>query len=142
MAGRGEILADCPAARAVGVAPWVVSTHVDPRHLDVWWGEGIAEYISSLLPRRHLASAVAEAGKHTYTLRTLFDTTYANSDVSRTYDWGYLAARYMVEKHPADVSTVLGYYRAGDWTAARSFLTSLDYESDWNAWLTAVAAGA
>ncbi|MFD0151236.1 collagenase [Streptomyces sp. NPDC055721] len=48
----------------------------------------------------------------------------------------------MVEKHPADVATVLGHYRTGNWTAARSFLTSLDYESDWNAWLTTVAAGA
>jgi hypothetical protein len=37
---------------------------------------------------------------------------------------------------------VLGHYRVGNWTAARAFLTSLDYESDWNAWLTTVSAGA
>lgn len=108
----------------------------------VWWGEGIAEYISYSYRGTTYASAVAEAGKHTYSLRTLFDTTYANSDVNRTYNWGYLAARYMIERHPADVATVLGHYRAGNWTAARSFLTSLDYESDWDVWLTAVAAGA
>ncbi len=109
----------------------------------VWWGEGIAEYVSYSYRGITYTNAMAEAGKHTYSLRTLFDTTYANSDVSRTYNWGYLAARYMVERHPADVATVLGHYRTGDWAAARSFLTSLDYESDWNAWLTAVAtAGA
>ena len=108
----------------------------------VWWGEGIAEYISYSYRGVPYTSALAEAGKHTYSLRTLFDTTYANSDVSRTYNWGYLAARYMVERHPADVATVLGHYRTGDWAAARSFLTSLDYESDWNAWLTSVATGA
>lgn len=108
----------------------------------MWWGEGIAEYVSYSYRGITYANAVAEAYKHTYSLRTLFDTTYANSDVNRTYNWGYLAARYMVEKHPADVATVLGHYRTGNWTAARSFLTSLDYESDWNAWLTTVAAGA
>ncbi len=108
----------------------------------VWWAEGLAEYVSYSYRGVTYTNAIAEAGKHTYALRTLFDTTYANSDVNRTYNWGYLAARYMIERHPADVTTVLGHYRTGNWTAARSFLTSLDYESDWNAWLTAVAAGA
>lgn len=108
----------------------------------VWWGEGIAEYISYSYRGVTYANALAEAGRHTYSLRTLFDTTYSDSDVNRTYNWGYLAARYMVERHPADVTTVLGRYRTGDWTAARSFLTSLDYESDWSAWLTSVAAAA
>lgn len=108
----------------------------------VWWGEGIAEYVSYSYRGVTYSKALAEAGKHTYALRTLFDTTYANSDVNRTYNWGYLAARYMVERHPADVTALLGHYRAGDWTAARSLLTSLDYEDDWNAWLTSVAAGA
>lgn len=108
----------------------------------VWWGEGIAEYVSYSYRGVTYYNALAEAGKHTYSLRTLFDTTYANSDVNRTYNWGYLAARYMIEKHPADVATVLGHYRTGNWTAARSFLTSLDYESDWNAWLTSVATAA
>ncbi|EFL19742.1 predicted protein [Streptomyces sp. C] len=108
----------------------------------VWWGEGIAEYVSYSYRGVTYSNALAEAGKHTYSLRTLFDTTYANSDVNRTYNWGYLAARYMVEEHPADVATVLGHYRDGNWTAARSLLTSLDYESDWNAWLTSVATAA
>ncbi len=108
----------------------------------VWWGEGIAEYVSYSYRGVTYTNALAEAGKHTYSLRALFDTTYANSDVNRTYNWGYLAARYMVERHPAEVATVLGHYRTGNWAAARSFLTSLDHESDWNAWLTAVAAGA
>ncbi|KQV15339.1 hypothetical protein ASE03_05920 [Kitasatospora sp. Root187] len=108
----------------------------------VWWGEGFAEYISYSYRGVTYANAVAEAGKHTYSLRTLFDTTYNNTDTNRTYNWGYLAARYMIEKHPADVTAVLGYYRTGNWTAARSLLTSLNYESDWNTWLTAVAAGA
>ncbi|THA30557.1 hypothetical protein E6W17_37605 [Streptomyces sp. A1547] len=110
--------------------------------LTVWWGEGIAEYVSYSYRGVTYYNALAEAGKHTYSLRTLFDTTYANSDVNRTYNWGYLAARYMIEKHPADVATVLGHYRTGNWTAARSFLTSLDYESDWNTWLTSVATAA
>ncbi|WP_425424501.1 collagenase [Streptomyces katrae] len=108
----------------------------------VWWSEGLAEYVSYSYRGVPYTAALAEAARHTYSLRTLFDTTYANSDVNRTYNWGYLAARYMIERHPADVATVLGHYRTGNWTAARSYLTSLDYESDWNAWLTAVGAAA
>ncbi|GAA4833395.1 hypothetical protein GCM10023235_04850 [Kitasatospora terrestris] len=108
----------------------------------VWWGEGFAEYVSYSYRGVTYANAVAEAGKHTYALRTLFDTTYANTDTNRTYNWGYLATRYMIEKHPSDVTAVLGHYRSGNWAAARTLLTSLDYEADWNAWLTSVAAGA
>nr|WP_329427474.1 collagenase [Streptomyces sp. NBC_01268] len=108
----------------------------------VWWGEGIAEYVSYSYRGIPYTKATAEAGNHTYSLRTLFDTTYDNTDVNRTYNWGYLSARYMVEEHPDDVATLLALYRTGNWTAARTFLTSLDYENDWNAWLTAVAAGA
>ncbi|MGW4425326.1 M9 family metallopeptidase [Streptosporangium sp. NPDC004631] len=106
----------------------------------IWWIEGFAEYVSYSYRKEVYTAAITEAAKKTYTLRELFDTTY-NDDTTRIYRWGYLAVRYMLEKHPSDVTTLLGYYRAGNWNAARTFLTGLNYNTDWSNWLTACASG-
>ncbi|MFD7866379.1 M9 family metallopeptidase [Streptomyces sp. NPDC059783] len=110
----------------------------------IWWVEGFAEYVSYSYRGVTYDDAVARAAEHTYTLRTLFDTTYENADQTRVYNWGYLAVRYMLQSHRADVDTLLGRYRAGDWAGARTLLTSTigsRYDADWSTWLTACAAG-
>ncbi|MFG2396943.1 collagenase [Streptomyces lydicus] len=111
---------------------------------DIWWIEGLAEYVS--YSYRHVTDteAVTEAGKHTYALSTLFQSTYDNSDVTRTYPWGYLAARYMVEKHPSDVATMLGHFRTGDYAGGYAVYSTdigTRYDADFDAWLTTCAAG-
>ncbi|MFD9941660.1 collagenase [Nonomuraea sp. NPDC059023] len=107
----------------------------------IWWIEGFAEYVSYGYRRLVYDAAIEEAAKHTYQLSTLFDTTY-DHDTQRVYRWGYLAVRYMFEKHRADVNTVLGHYRTGNWNAARTHLRSLNHNAGFDAWLTACAAGA
>ncbi|MER6473384.1 collagenase [Streptomyces collinus] len=112
---------------------------------DVWWIEGVAEYVS--YGYRGLADdqAMREAGKHTYRLSTLFENTYDNSDVTRTYPWGYLAVRYMAERHPDDVQRVLARFRAGDYTGGYAVYhdgIGTRYDADFDQWLTACAAGA
>ncbi|KOV84607.1 collagenase [Nocardia sp. NRRL S-836] len=109
----------------------------------VWWIEGFAEYISYHYRRETYDAAIAEAGKRSYALSTLLDTTYSH-DTTRIYRWGYLAVRYMLQSHRADMNTVLGYYRTGNWNAARTFLKNTigtRYDSDWYSWLSACAAG-
>lgn len=109
----------------------------------IWWVEGFAEYVSYSYRDVADNEAIAEAGKHTYSLRDLFDTDY-KADETRTYDWGYLAVRYMLESHRDDIDTVLDHYRTGDWNAARNYLTTSigdSYDNDWNSWLTSCAAG-
>ncbi|MFE1753699.1 collagenase [Streptomyces anandii] len=109
----------------------------------VWWIEGFAEYVSYSYRGVTYNEAMTEAGRGTYALSTLFDTTYGN-DTTRIYRWGYLAVRYMLENHPSDMTTVLGYYRSGNWNAARSYLTGTigsRYDSDWYTWLAGCAAG-
>ncbi|MFR9796358.1 collagenase [Streptomyces sp. MS06] len=109
----------------------------------VWWIEGFAEYVSYSYRGVPYTEAMTEAARGTYALSTLFDTTYGN-DTTRIYRWGYLAVRYMLEKHPSDVNTVLGYYRSGNWNAARSLLTGTigtRYDGDWYTWLAGCAAG-
>ncbi|WP_308249887.1 M9 family metallopeptidase [Sphaerisporangium fuscum] len=109
----------------------------------VWWIEGFAEYVSYSYRKVTYDAAITEAAKRTYALSTLWDTTYSH-DTTRIYRWGYLAVRYMFERHPDDVTTVLGSYRTGAWNTARSFLTGTigaRYDSDWYSWLASCAAG-
>lgn len=50
----------------------------------------------------------------------------------------------MFERHPSELATVLGHYRTGAWSSARSHLTSSigsRYDSDWWTWLAACASG-
>ncbi|MFI1953408.1 collagenase [Streptomyces xinghaiensis] len=109
----------------------------------IWWIEGFAEYVSYSYRNVRYDAAINEAGRRTYALRTLFDTTYSH-DTTRVYRWGYLAVRYMLQSHRAEMDTVLGYYRTGNWNAARTYLTSSigsRYDADWYNWLSACAAG-
>ncbi|GLZ77141.1 protease [Actinorhabdospora filicis] len=110
----------------------------------VWWVEGFAEYISYSYRNMTYDAAITEAAKKTYTLSTLFDTTYDNSDSTRIYRWGYLAVRFMLQSHRADMDKVLGYYRAGQWSTARTYLTSTvgtRYNAEFSTWLGACGAG-
>ncbi|MER5301770.1 collagenase [Streptomyces lasiicapitis] len=110
----------------------------------VMWVEGFAEYVSYHYRNVTYDAAIKEAGKNTYRLSTLFDTTYENSNTTRTYQWGYLAVRYLLQSHPQDVATLLGHYRKGDWAGARTFLKTTigtRYDTDFAAWLSRCHAG-
>ncbi|MFB7948541.1 collagenase [Kitasatospora phosalacinea] len=111
---------------------------------DIWWIEGVAEYQSYAYRGVTDTQAMAEAAKHTYKLSTVFQNTYNNSDSTRVYPWGYLAVRYMVEKHPADVYAVLGHFRTGDYQGGYAVYNGLgtSYDADFDAWLTRCANGA
>ncbi|MFB0631579.1 collagenase [Streptomyces sp. AB3(2024)] len=114
----------------------------------IWWVEGIAENISYGYRGVRNADAIAEAAKNTYRLSDLFDTVYnqdADPDVNsnRVYRWGFLAVRYMLQAHPADVQTVLDKYRAGDWNGARTFLKQTigtGYDAGFATWLSTTCA--
>ncbi|MFF7457704.1 collagenase [Kitasatospora sp. NPDC008115] len=109
-----------------------------------WWVEGLAEYVSYGYRGATDVDAMAQAAKHTYKLSTLFQNTYANSDSTRIYPWGYLSVRYMLEKHPADIQAMLQRFRAGDYPGGYAVYNGLgtSYDADFDAWLTACAAGA
>jgi microbial collagenase len=112
---------------------------------DIWWIEGFAEYVSYSYRGIPDTQAIAEAGKHTYALSTLWQSSYANSDQTRTYPWGYLATRYMIEKHPADVQNMLAKFRTGDYAGGYAVYNTgigTRYDADFNTWLDACAAGA
>ncbi|WP_268808657.1 collagenase [Pseudobacteriovorax antillogorgiicola] len=62
----------------------------------VWWTEGLAEYLSK---GNQNPEALELASDKTYSLGDLFQTTYSNGDTDRIYHWGYLATRFMFERH-------------------------------------------
>lgn len=109
----------------------------------IWWIEGFAEYVSYSYRNETYTAAITEAARRTYSLSTLFGTTYSN-DTTRIYQWGYLAVRYMLQSHRSDIATVLNYYRSGNWNTAASYLRSTigsRYDADWYSWLSACGAG-
>ncbi|MFB7464890.1 collagenase [Streptomyces sp. NPDC056224] len=110
----------------------------------VMWIEGFAEYVSYSYRGITYDRAIEEAGKNTYKLSQLFGTTYDNADTTRIYQWGYLGVRYMLQSHPADVATLLGHYRAGEYDAAHSLLRDTigtKYDADFTDWLSKCAGG-
>ncbi|MEV7780855.1 collagenase [Kitasatospora sp. NPDC088351] len=111
---------------------------------DIWWIEGVAEYESYAYRGTTDTQAMSEAAKHTYTLSTIFQNTYRNSDSVRTYPWGYLAVRYMFEKHPADITAMLGHFRTGDYQGGYAVYNNVGtgYDADFDAWLDSCAGGA
>ncbi|MFJ8386631.1 collagenase [Streptomyces sp. NPDC094438] len=112
---------------------------------DIWWIEGLAEYVSYSYRGIPDTEAIADAGRHTYALSTLWQSTYGNSDLTRTYPWGYLATRYMIEKHPDDVQNMLAKFRTGDYAGGYAVYSTgigTRYDADFNTWLDACAAGA
>ena len=115
---------------------------VDP---NTWWIEGISGYISASYRGVTDTDAVTDAGEHTYALSTLWQTTYANSNDDRVFPWSYLAVRYMLEEHPADMQAILDDYRAGNYTAGYDYYTDTigtRYDADFDAWLDTVADNA
>ena len=108
----------------------------------VWWIEGIAEYLS-LKNDNQTAIDVAKTG--TYRLSQIFGNTYDMADyVTRAYRWGYMATRFMVEKHRADVDAVLGDFRVGHYDAYQDFMNRIGtrYDAEFSDWVaTATTAG-
>ncbi|MFB9307943.1 microbial collagenase [Agromyces hippuratus] len=109
----------------------------------IWWVEGFAEFISYHYRGEDYTAAQAAAAQGTYALSQLFDTNYDHGQ-ERVYRWGYLAAAFMLNERPSELQAILGSYRAGDWDAARTYITDTigtRYDAEFAAYLERCAAG-
>jgi len=108
----------------------------------VWWIEGIGEYLSL---KNNNQAAIDMARSRTYKLSDIFQNTYSMSDYqNRAYRWGYMATRFMMEKHRADVDNILGKFRIGDYARYQTFMGQIGtaYDAEFAAWAdTATTAG-
>lgn len=104
----------------------------------VWFFEGFGEYMSYSFRSLTYTSAVNEAANpDKFTLSQLFDTVYS-TDYARTYQWGYLAVRFMFERHRPDIDAMIAITRQGQYsTGYRSWLDSIRnaYNAEFRAWL-------
>ncbi|NHZ96329.1 M9 family metallopeptidase [Massilia sp. CCM 8734] len=108
----------------------------------VWWIEGIGEYLSL---RNNNQPSIDKARTSTYKLSEIFGNTYSMGDYTdRAYRWGYMATRFMVEKHRSDVDAVLGKFRVGDYDGYQNYMGYIGtrYDAEFAAWVkTATTAG-
>lgn len=108
----------------------------------VWWIEGVAEYLS-LRNDNQKSIDVAKGGK--YKLSTIFGNTYSMSDYTdRAYRWGYMATRFMNEKHRSDVDAVVAKFRAGDYEGYQRYMDVIGnrYDAEFATWVqSATTAG-
>ncbi|RZI98921.1 MAG: collagenase, partial [Rubrivivax sp.] len=108
----------------------------------VWWIEGIAEYLS--LGNNNQA-AIDAARTAQYKLSDIFGNTYEMADyVSRAYRWGYMATRFMVERHRSDVDATLALFRQGDYAGYQARMQAIGtrYDAEFANWVaSATTAG-
>ena len=102
----------------------------------VWWIEGLGEYIAH---RKYNDTAVELARGGGVELSEILANDY-NSGVERIYRWGYLAVRFMFERHPQDVREILNNTRSGDYDAYSHYMAFIGtrYDHEFADWLQTV----
>ena len=105
----------------------------------IWWIEGLAEYVSY---RDGYADAVEVGRSKKFSLSEIFKNNYSSGQ-DRVYRWGYLAVRFMFEKHSSDVDTILAFLRSDQYEEYQDFIDSIgtSYDSEWKQWLGEVQVG-
>ncbi|WP_291223577.1 M9 family metallopeptidase [Dokdonella sp.] len=110
----------------------------------VWFIEGFAEYMSYSYRELVYGDAVDEAANpDKFTLAQLFDTEYS-TDYARTYQWGYLAVRFMFEHHRDDITDLfVNVSRPGNYTPGyANWLSPIRsaYNAEFRTWLVCFVA--
>ena len=108
----------------------------------VWYIEGLAEYLSL---RNDNQKSIDAAKTGTYKLSTIFGNTYSMSDyTNRAYRWGYMATRFMNERHRGDLDFTVSKFRIGDYNSYQAYIANIGskYDAEFAAWVqTATTAG-
>lgn len=106
----------------------------------VWWTEGMAEYVAH---GDHNQAAIKLAKGAGFALSALFHTGYeTNSGSDRIYRWGYLAVRYMFEKHRDKLKQMLQLTRNGDYPRYQALVLGWgnSMDKDFALWLEQLTA--
>jgi len=99
----------------------------------VWWSEGLGEYISQGDGNDY---AISVGKSQEVELSEIFKNNY-NSGQTRIYRWGYLAVRFMFEKHKNDVNQILNFTRTGQFPQYQTFMDNIgtSYDAEFKDWL-------
>ncbi|CAH9051721.1 Microbial collagenase [Pseudoalteromonas sp. CIP111854] len=107
----------------------------------VWWSEGVAEYIANLNDNQKAIDTIKDGS--VYDLEQVFATTYDGFDQDRIYRWGYLAVRFMFERHNDELSKMLNETRVGNWSGYKLLLNAwqVQYGNEFTQWTQELAMG-
>ncbi|MBQ4846684.1 M9 family metallopeptidase [Pseudoalteromonas sp. MMG005] len=105
----------------------------------VWFGEGIAEYISL---KNCNDDAIDIARTKKYPLSTIFNNEYGVGQ-ERIYDWGYLANRFMFERKNSQFFQMMSLFKEGQFQTYRDDLVDVwidtqPFDAEFANWLSTV----
>lgn len=105
-----------------------------PTEKVVWWSEGIAEYVANEDDNPRAIDTIKDGS--VYTLNEIFETTYDGFDVDRIYRWGYLAVRFMFNRHKDEINRMLIETRQGDWSGYKAIINGWQnlYQAEFEEW--------
>lgn len=116
---------------------------MDAPYSSIWYIEGFAEYMSYSYRNLRYDSALNEASNpDKFTLAQLFDTEYS-TDYARTYQWGYLAVRFMFERHRDKITSLYAISRPGNYSPGYANWVDpirSSYNAEFRAWLVCFKA--
>jgi len=104
----------------------------------VWWSEGLAEYISKGDINPKAFKLLNETEQEEWlTLQQVFDTKYRDGS-DQVYKWGYLAVRFMYEKHREEYRQLAHFLKTDFFDGYKKLLdeSGKQYQEEFNTWLT------
>ena len=104
----------------------------------VWWSEGLAEYISQGDENPKAFKLLNETEQDKWlTLQQVFDTKYRDGN-DQVYKWGYLAVRFMYEKHVSEYRQLAHFLKTDFFEGYKKLLdeSGKQYQAEFTAWLS------
>ena len=104
----------------------------------VWWSEGLAEYIAEGDNNPRAFKLLNETEQDDWlTLQQIFDTKYRDG-TDQVYKWGYLAVRFMNEKHLDEYRQLAHFLKTDFFDGYKNLLdeSGKNYQDEFVAWLS------
>ncbi|WP_440876126.1 collagenase [Thalassotalea sp. PLHSN55] len=112
-----------------------------PSHL-VWWSEGLADYIAKGDDNPQALKLLKDTEQEKWlTLQQVFDTEYRDGG-DQVYKWGYLAVRFMYERHVEEYRQLAHFLKTDFFDGYKKLLdeSGEQYQSEFNQWLVDLSA--
>jgi microbial collagenase len=107
-----------------------------PSHM-VWWSEGLAEFISKANDNPKAFKVLIDTKQDKWlNLTDVFNTEYKDG-TKQVYKWGYLAVRYMYEKHPEQYHQLAHFLKTDFFAGYKKLLdeSGEKYQQGFQSWL-------
>jgi len=104
----------------------------------VWWSEGLAEYISKEDDNVKAFTLLHNTEQDKWpSLESIFATKYKEG-TDKVYKWGYLAVRFMNEKHHDEYLKLANFLKTDYFAGYKKLLSQYgkDYQQEFRHWLT------